>query len=161
MFKVIWGENKDLINIIREEYIGAYSDETTSFLVTDEEYEKIEAKYHFNSENYNDEDEKTGYIIVDSLNDYLEMQWEDQYIPIDLTFVSPERIEINLLNDVEIALQAYESVGGTQQEENVKELLQSKDWYNFIYKETAILMLSLVLDTTKAEIEGQIRALEN
>lgn len=153
MFKVIFGDNDGVLEVIKNEFSGAYSEKVEAILVTNDEYQKIEDKYHFESDEYDDENDEIGSISVSTLNDYLEMMWEQETIEIPVTFVYPDKIEIQLNNDVEIALQVYEDKDYSKQKEEVDELLNSKDWYEKLYKETVIIMLELVLNDVRNQIK--------
>ena len=156
MLKVIWGDNDTLIKEISKQFNGAYSAELESLLVTDEEYLKIENVYHFESDDYDHDNDETGRVTTDSISDYLEMIWEETEIEISMTFTYPEKISIQLVNDVEIALEPYVTKGYPDQEKNLNELFSSVDWYQEIYKYVQEIMLTLVLDTTKSEINNMI-----
>lgn len=160
MLDVIWGDNTDLLDQISKEFVGAYSKHLDSFLITDEEYQKVEQKYHFKSNDYDCEDEQTGGILVSDLDDYLLMTWEDKTIPISISFVYPETIEINMYENIEIALQPYTDENDLDQKDNLVKLFQSKDWYKTIYNYAAHTMLQLVLDDTTIEIKSQMRELD-
>jgi len=154
MLKAIYCDDPKLIELLNQENGIVYSESQNSFLVDSKTFEVLDKKYLLT------ENDSGDINVFETLTEFFECVWEETTIPISLTFTYPDCIEIQLIDDIEIALQPYEAKNYPEQEESIAKLFKAKDWYKIIYNQIAQTMLQLVLDSITSEIKAEIYNLD-
>ncbi len=97
--------------------------------------------------------------ICEPLEDYLNGEWEGcEEVTVESETANGICAVVDLSYYIEETLQPYDD-DDPDYEKNIQELLSTDDWYEYLLKQTKILVLTLLRETITQNINSQIEEL--